>query len=127
MSSAFMSAVEDHFENAAITVDWFHVVSLFTRALEEVRRSERKEAKFPKFLRWAVVKGEETPKTEAQQEALSELENSGFAAARQPPIASRNSCGGSVTRPAPRPRSGGSLTSSDTPRNRSEKTPFSSP
>ncbi len=81
MSSTFMNAVEEQFENAAITVDWFHVVSLFTRALEDVRRSERKAAGFPKSLRWAVLKGEETPKTDAQQKALSELENSGFATA----------------------------------------------
>jgi transposase len=81
MSPAFISAVSDHFQNAAITVDWFHVVSLFTSALEQVRRSERKEAKFPKSLRWAVLKGQETPKTSAQHEALLELENSGFATA----------------------------------------------
>jgi transposase len=81
MSPAFMSAVGEHFENASITVDWFHVVKLFTTALEEVRRAERKQAHFPKSLRWAILKGEEKAKTDAQQEALLELENSDFATA----------------------------------------------
>jgi transposase len=81
MSAAFMSSVSENFDNAAITVDWFHVVKLFTTALDEVRRSEMKDAKFPKSLRWAVLKGEEKPKTEPQQQALLELENSGFATA----------------------------------------------
>ena len=81
MSPAFMSAVGEYFEAASITVDWFHVVKLFTTALDEVRRSERKQAEFPKHLRWAVLKGEEKAKTEAQEEALWELENSDFATA----------------------------------------------
>lgn len=81
MSPAFMSAVSEHFEDASITVDWFHVVKLFTTALEEVRRAERKQAHFPKSLRWAVLKGEKKAKTSAQQEALLELENSDFATA----------------------------------------------
>jgi transposase len=81
MSPAFMSAVGEHFPNASITVDWFHVVKLFSSALEEVRRSERKQAHFPKSLRWAVLKGDEKPKTDKQKQALIELENSDFATA----------------------------------------------
>lgn len=81
MSNAFMTAVGEHFKNAAITVDWFHVVSLFTNALDQVRRSERRHANFPRSLRWAVLKGQETAKTDAQEQALLELENSGFATA----------------------------------------------
>lgn len=81
MSRSFMPAIGENFENAMITVDWFHVVKLFTTALEDVRRSERKQAAFPKSLRWAVLKGEEKAKTESQQQALAELETSGFATA----------------------------------------------
>jgi len=38
MSGAFIAAVGESFENAAVTVDWFHVVQLFTKAVDEVRR-----------------------------------------------------------------------------------------
>ena len=81
MSPAFLSAAENHFEDADITVDWFHVVKLFTDALEKVRRQEQKMSDFPGSVRWAVVKGEETGKNEQQQQALRELENSYFATA----------------------------------------------
>ena len=36
MSGAFIAAIGESFDNAAITVDWFHVVQLFTKALDEV-------------------------------------------------------------------------------------------
>ena len=39
MSGAFIAAIGESFDNAAITVDWFHVVQLFTKALDEVRRA----------------------------------------------------------------------------------------
>jgi len=81
MSPSFIPAVGEQFENATITVDWFHVVKLFTSALDEVRRAERKQDGFPKDARWATLKGEEQAKTEAQERALRELEASGFATA----------------------------------------------
>jgi transposase len=81
MSPRFIPAVGEQFENATITVDWFHVVKLFTSALDEVRRTERKQDGFPKDARWATLKGEEQAKTEAQERALRELEASGFATA----------------------------------------------
>ena len=81
MSAAFMAAVGEHFEKASLTVDWFHVVKLFTDALEKVRRSERFDGSFPKSLRWAILKGGEKVKTDEQQAAVEELENGGFATA----------------------------------------------
>lgn len=33
MSPAFRTAVKEEFGEANVTVDWFHVVQLFTRAL----------------------------------------------------------------------------------------------
>lgn len=54
MSPAFLAAAEDTFAYVAVTVDWFHVVQLLTRALDEVRRLEAKEFKLPKGTRWAV-------------------------------------------------------------------------
>jgi len=82
MSSSFLSAAGEQFDQAMITVDWFHVVKLFTDALEKVRRSEQKQQGFPKSVRWAVLKGEEKAKSERQQQALEELETSGFATAK---------------------------------------------
>lgn len=81
MSPAFLSAAGKTFKNASVTVDWFHVVQLFTRALDEVRRLEAKEFSLPKGTRWAVLKGLETRRTEEQKEALKELEERGLATA----------------------------------------------
>ena len=36
MSSAFLSGIAEQFPNAEVTVDWFHIVQTFTRALEFV-------------------------------------------------------------------------------------------
>lgn len=81
MSPAFLSAAGKTFKNAAVTVDWFHVVQLFTKALDEVRRLEAREFTLPKGVRWAVLKGLETRRTEEQEEALKELEERGLATA----------------------------------------------
>jgi transposase len=76
MSGAFIAAINETFENAAITVDWFHVVQLFTKAVDEVRRAEARHSKLPKALRWAILKRAEGRLTEAQAAALAELEAS---------------------------------------------------
>jgi transposase len=76
MSGAFIAAINETFENAAITVDWFHVVQLFTKAVDEVRRAEARHNKLPKALRRAILKRAEGRLTEAQAEALAELEAS---------------------------------------------------
>ncbi len=81
MSPAFLSAAEDTFKYASVTVDWFHVVQIFTKALDEVRRLEAKEVNLPKSARWAVLKGIETPRTDEQTAALKELETRGLATA----------------------------------------------
>ena len=76
MSGAFIAAIGESFDNAAITVDWFHVVQLFTKALDEVRRAEARHSKLPKALRWAILKRADGRLTEAQAAALAELEAS---------------------------------------------------
>jgi transposase len=76
MSGAFIAAIRENFENAAVTVDWFHVVQLFTKVVDEVRRAEAKRSKLPKALRWAVLKRADGRLTEAQVTALAELEAS---------------------------------------------------
>jgi transposase len=78
MSGAFLAAVDATFENAAVTVDWFHVVQMFTKAVDDVRRSEAKHSKLPKALRWAILKQADGRLTKAQADALAELETSGL-------------------------------------------------
>lgn len=73
MSGAFISGVKTHFANSVLTVDWFHVVQLFTKAVEEVRRAESKEVPMPKASRWATLKKAEGHFTGAQLDALAEL------------------------------------------------------
>lgn len=80
MSKAFLAGVAETFEKATVTVDWFHVVQLFTKAVDQVRRSEAKHRTLPKGARWATVKGNETL-THAQARVLAELETGGFATA----------------------------------------------
>jgi len=81
MSPAFLAAVGESFANAAVTVDWFHVVQLFTTAVDDVRKAEARSRKLPKALRWAVLKAGDRRLTEEQRIALAELETGGFATA----------------------------------------------
>ena len=74
MSPAFLAAIGETFEDAAVTVDWFHVVQLFTRAVDEVRKAEAKHNHMPKALRWAVLKAADGRLTDQQAAALAELE-----------------------------------------------------
>ena len=74
MSGAFLSAVPKQLPNAQITVDWFHIVQTFTRALDEVRKAENRIKPLPKHLRWAVLKrGEAERLTTNQLKAMGEL------------------------------------------------------
>ncbi len=82
MSAAFLAAVGENFSKAAVTVDWFHVVQLFTTAVDEVRKAEARQRNFPKGARWAVLKAGDATLSEAQQIALAELRTGGFATAQ---------------------------------------------
>ncbi|WP_280565245.1 ISL3 family transposase [Chromohalobacter sp. 48-RD10] len=74
MSQAFLSGVAEHLPNAEVTVDWFHIVQTFTKALDEVRKKERREKGHPKALRWAVLKNLDNGNLTAKQiAALQEL------------------------------------------------------
>ncbi|MDX9835814.1 MAG: transposase [Desulfobulbus sp.] len=73
MSGAFIAGVKTHFTNSAQTVDWFHVVQLFTNAVKDVRLAEAKETSMPKASRWATLKNGEGSFTEAQVATLNEL------------------------------------------------------
>lgn len=82
MSGAFIEASKEHFENAAVTADWFHVTALVSKAMDEVRRAESQHKPLPRHLRYAILKNPETKMTEKQAEALYELENSNLATAQ---------------------------------------------
>ena len=73
MSGAFIAGIKAHFPNSELTIDWFHVVQLFTKALAEVRRAEAKTEALPRGARWATLKGAEQAFTDNQLEALAEL------------------------------------------------------
>ena len=74
MSQVFLSGVAEHLPSAEVTVDWFHIVQTFTKALDEVRKKERREKGHPKALRWAVLKSLDNHNLMAKQlAALQEL------------------------------------------------------
>src|SRR3546814_6591353 len=74
MSPAFLAAVGETFPDASVTVDWFHVVQLFTRALDEVRKSEARLVKMPTAVRWAVLKAKEKNLTAKQEAEIGRAE-----------------------------------------------------
>jgi len=76
MSPAFLAAVGEEFEHANVTVDWFHVVQLFTKAVDAVRKLEHQQHTLPQATRWAVLKS--TGLTAKQKLALQELEDGDF-------------------------------------------------
>ena len=63
MSAAFIAGAKAHFPSSSHTVDWFYVVQLFTKAVDEVRRAEAKETQLPKATRWATLKNANGPLT----------------------------------------------------------------
>jgi transposase len=74
MSPAFLAAIKNTFPQAAVTVDWFHVVQLFTKAVDDVRKEEARLVKLPAAIRWAVLKAKERSLSVKQAAALAELE-----------------------------------------------------
>jgi len=56
MYQAFLSGVAEVLPNAEVTLDGFHIVQTFTKALDKVRKKARHEKGHPKALRWVVLK-----------------------------------------------------------------------
>src|SRR5882724_2597746 len=81
MSPAFLAALATSFPKAAVTVDWFHVVQIFTTAVDQVRKAEARSRQLPKAIRWAVLRAGDGALTDDQRIALAELETGGFATA----------------------------------------------
>lgn len=74
MSKAFVAGSEEQFKNAVVVVDWFHVVQLFNKAVDKVRRLESRSKRLPKGTRWAILKKADGELTEGQKRILSELD-----------------------------------------------------
>jgi len=56
MSLVFLRGVEQHLPRASIPVDWFHIVQLCTRSVDEVRKLDGKEKTLPNHPSGAVLK-----------------------------------------------------------------------
>ncbi len=80
MSPAFLATISKEFPGANVTVDWFHVVQLFNRAVDDVRKAEYKRVRvrLPAATHWAVLKAGDGKLTEKQAAALLELEAGDF-------------------------------------------------
>ena len=118
MSPAFLSGVAGQLPKAQVTVDWFHIVQTFTRALDDVRKAECRVKALPKHLRWAVLKrGDVDGLTTNQLKAMAELLDQGLEGwTRRPPGGSKSGCAGCGRHRPQERRNGGSRGSSTTPR-----------
>ena len=72
LSPAFISGISEHFPNASITFDRFHVVKLLNKAMDEVRKLERKEHDRLKGHKYTFLKNKENL-SETKQSELAEL------------------------------------------------------
>jgi len=72
MWPAFIRGVTDHFPNAQITFDKFHVISHASTAIDEMRRREQKLDPSLKGLRWTLLK-DRSKLTVAQRTELDAL------------------------------------------------------
>ena len=113
MSPAFLAAIGETFEQANVTVDWFHVVQLFTKAVDDVRKAEAKHNTMPKALRWAVLKAADGKLTTKQ--AASWPNSRPPTCSRQRRGGSRKNCVGYATPRPSKPPAGASPPSSAMP------------
>ncbi len=59
MSPAFIAGVEEHFTEAKLTFDRFHVVKLLNEAMDRVRKTERKEHDLLKGHKYTFLKNKD--------------------------------------------------------------------
>lgn len=73
MSPAFISGLEQAFEDSSLTFDKFHIVKIINEAVDEVRRQEQKTHPELKKTRYAWLKNPQNlkPKQQAVIEALN--------------------------------------------------------
>jgi transposase len=72
LSAAFQKGAADHFPQAEITFDKFHVLKLMGEAVDEVRRAEQKQVPALKGTRWMWLKNERNL-TARQRRRLEDL------------------------------------------------------
>lgn len=72
LSPAYIAGAAEHFPNAQITFDRFHVVKLLNEAMDQVRKSERKEHAMLKGEKYTFLKNK-TNLTPEKQIKLAEL------------------------------------------------------
>jgi transposase len=74
MSPAFIKGAAEHFPNAAVTFDKFHVIKTANEAVDKVRRSERKSCIELKNTRYIWLKNEKNL-TKKQKQELDKLKD----------------------------------------------------
>jgi transposase len=94
MSGAFLAAIGETFENAAVTIDWFHVVQMFTKAVNDVRRVVNKPATTPISPRRATLNLRDgrppCPARQAPKRAMGSLPRPGVTKTTGLSLASRS-------------------------------------
>jgi len=73
MSPSFISGCTKYLPHAAITFDKFHVVKEVNKAMDDLRRLERKGNDMLKNHRYTFLKNKLSPKTQTQRDLLMEL------------------------------------------------------
>lgn len=73
MSPAFISGVGQHLPNAAITFDRFHVVKGVNKAMDELRKLERKGNELLKKHKYTFLKNRLSAKIKEERDLLMEL------------------------------------------------------
>lgn len=73
MSPAFISGCMEHLPKAAITFDKFHVIKEVNKAMDELRKLERKGNAILKGHKYTFLKNKLTPKIQAQKELLLDM------------------------------------------------------
>lgn len=81
MSPAFIRGIEDHFPEAQITFDKFHVMKLVNEAVDDVRIEEQKHTPELKKTKYFWLKNESNLKKE-QKESLARLKDSNLQTGR---------------------------------------------
>lgn len=73
MSPSFISGCTNYLPNAAITFDKFHVVKEVNKAMDDLRRLERKGNDMLKNHRYTFLKNKLSPKAQVKRDLLIEL------------------------------------------------------
>lgn len=81
MSVSFISGIDEQFPQAELTFDKFHVMKLVNEAVDDVRRSEQKEAPQLKKTKYLWLKNEANLKAQ-QKEELQGLKDSNLKTGR---------------------------------------------